>query len=226
MLDIMFSCARCGYDTNQKSNLKSHLTKQTKCLPTLCDIDPDVLVAELYIVKSKCQCEWCGKMLNSYQSKYIHKKNHCRVKRAQELAPEPEIAPEVIDTVMHIALSKPKKTEEDYQVVLQKYLKGKHKKLALGITDITTDAFHAEIKMWGCYKEAIGQLLAYNFNDPRENLHVYFFGKAPRSDLRKTVIAFIQSTHIRPFEIELTDQHLNIRDLLTETTEVAELHSL
>ena len=54
-------------------------------------------------------------------------------------------------------------------------LQGGHKKLKSGITDITTDFIHAEIKNWDSWKDAIGQLCVYQINDPKEKLEVYFF---------------------------------------------------
>jgi hypothetical protein len=71
---------------------------------------------------------------------------------------------------------KNKKNEAFYQSILEDFLLGTHKKLSSGITDITTDTCHAEIKEWCCYKEGIGQLMAYNVCDPKEQLEMYMFG--------------------------------------------------
>lgn len=81
-----------------------------------------------------------------------------------------------------------KQKECFYQNILESHLNGKHKKLPRGETDITTDAFHAEIKNWDCYKEAFGQLLAYNKDDPRNELRVYLFGKTPRQKTKTLII--------------------------------------
>ena len=67
--------------------------------------------------------------------------------------------------------------ESIYQNVLEKYLDGKHISTEYGITDVTTNRLHAEIKSWCLWKTAIGQLMAYNLAEPREELHVYLFGK-------------------------------------------------
>jgi hypothetical protein len=69
-----------------------------------------------------------------------------------------------------------KRNEAFYQSILEEYLGNGHKKLPIGITDVTTDTCHAEIKEWSCYKEAIGQLMAYNVCDPKEKLEMYMFG--------------------------------------------------
>lgn len=70
-----------------------------------------------------------------------------------------------------------KKYEVFYQPIVEKHLKGTHKKLACGITDVTNRNTHAEIKVWNNYKSAVGQLMVYNAEDPKEHLQAYMFGK-------------------------------------------------
>jgi len=69
-----------------------------------------------------------------------------------------------------------KKNENFYQKVVEEYLNGSHQRLDVGITDITTDSIHAEIKHWRMFKNAIGQLISYNNEMPRERLQIYLFG--------------------------------------------------
>ena len=68
-----------------------------------------------------------------------------------------------------------KKNEIYYQKFLERKLLATHKKTTHGITDITTDTEHIEIKHWKNYKNALGQLLSYNHND-NKSLCAYFFG--------------------------------------------------
>ena len=67
--------------------------------------------------------------------------------------------------------------EKFYQRIVEKHLGGTHKKLKGGVTDVTTETVHAEIKIWHRFKEALGQLIAYNIEDPKERLQVYLFGR-------------------------------------------------
>jgi hypothetical protein len=65
--------------------------------------------------------------------------------------------------------------EEFYQKILEQFLQGTHMITDMGITDVTTDYCHAEIKRWDEHKQALGQILSYNKAMPRENLQIYFF---------------------------------------------------
>jgi hypothetical protein len=86
-----------------------------------------------------------------------------------------------------------------YQNVLEHVLNGKHKVLPSGITDITTDNFHAEIKKWNKWKQALGQLLAYDTYDPRKELQVYLFNQY---SIQNKIIAIntFKKYDIIPFE--------------------------
>lgn len=66
--------------------------------------------------------------------------------------------------------------EVEYQRFLENVLDYKHKKVKYGVTDITTDNEHIEIKKWSDYKNALGQILSYNTCDRKDKLSVYFFG--------------------------------------------------
>ena len=53
--------------------------------------------------------------------------------------------------------------ESTYQKHLESILDGKHVDYGIyGVSDITTDILHAEIKSWKSWKNVIGQLLSYN----------------------------------------------------------------
>ena len=73
-----------------------------------------------------------------------------------------------------------RKDEIYYQELLERELGGKHLHIAgVGITDITTPDAHIEIKRWRQWKEALGQLTAYQNAVPRRLSCVYFFGPRP-----------------------------------------------
>ena len=73
--------------------------------------------------------------------------------------------------------------EKFYQKVVEKYLSGEHKRVKSGITDVTNDTTHAEIKRWEDYKQALGQILSYDMDDPKEILQVYLFGKTVKKNM-------------------------------------------
>lgn len=44
----MFSCKRCGYQTDVKINIKGHLTRIKPCETIHCDTDRAILLNEIY----------------------------------------------------------------------------------------------------------------------------------------------------------------------------------
>lgn len=82
---------------------------------------------------------------------------------------------EVHDNEVHVHVEL-KRSEAYYQRMLEVILGGGHKMLESGTTDITTASFHAEIKKWSAWKHAVGQLLCYNADDPRDVKRIYLFG--------------------------------------------------
>ena len=118
----------------------------------------------------------------------------------KEIHPELQLYEERINKLnIELQYYKNNKNESFYQMVLEHILGGKHKLLNCGITDITLNDTHIEIKEWCVWKEAIGQLLCYNFEDPKPNLHVYLFGK-PLESKRSIIFNTFKHNNIIPFE--------------------------
>ena len=70
--------------------------------------------------------------------------------------------------------------EKRYQKLLEDRFQASHLHIpGVGITDITTDDTHIEIKRWSRYHEVPGQLAKYQHAIPRDKLAVYFFGRPP-----------------------------------------------
>lgn len=80
---------------------------------------------------------------------------------------------------------KNKKSESFYQSLLELCTGASHKTLQCGVTDVSTDEFHAEIKQWDCYKEGVGQLMCYNSEDPKGEIRLYMFGSYSPKAKRK-----------------------------------------
>ncbi len=68
-----------------------------------------------------------------------------------------------------------------YQRYLEKVTGGRHLRTAAGITDLTGETFHIEIKRFNGWKGGMGQIQAYNRDTPRQELILYLFGKTPGS---------------------------------------------
>jgi len=120
----------------------------------------------------------------------------------------------IISTTNTTAKPKVSQKELRYQKILERVLRGTHKHLQSGITDVTTDTFHAEIKNWDSVAAVIKQLFAYNNASPRPELRAYMFGLPPDNFQRH--INKFWSAGIKPFHIDLLwNQEFRITDLLT-----------
>lgn len=125
-----------------------------------------------------------------------------RVKRSDHT-----VVKKLRDEIMFL---KDKKNEVVFQRMLEKLLGGGHKRLPSGVTDITTDEFHAEIKNWDGWKEAVGQLLVYNSDDERKELRLYFFGKEPGQKCKENVLRKLKHFKICPFFVSIDKKDLSL----------------
>jgi hypothetical protein len=139
------------------------------------------------------------------------------------LVDEDEFKKQIKSLKTENALLRTRKTEEAYQLVLEQYLQGTHKRLTCGVTDITTDSLHAEVKGWSDWKHAFGQLMAYNLEDPREELHVYLFGSRPNKKQTEQAVNMFQAMKIIPYEVHIpSPECCNLINLITK--QVTTLH--
>lgn len=105
--------------------------------------------------------------------------------------------------------------EKYYQEIIEELLGGKHKILKSGITDVTNEDTHAEIKHWSKWKFLVGQLLAYNNCDCKPNLHAYMFGNY--SEQNKIIaLNVFEKYNIIPFEFINDPGKLLIVNLITK----------
>lgn len=91
-----------------------------------------------------------------------------------------------------------KRDEMYYQKFLEKQLNATHKRTKYGITDISTQDYHIEIKRWNDYKKALGQLLSYNYNKVKK-LAVYFFGNV-KDEQKTNIVELFQKNDIEIYE--------------------------
>lgn len=205
---MVFECKRCLYSTAHLKDIKSHLSRKFPCPSLHSSIPPEQLLGDIITTLQlqnvkKYKCRHCEKSYSSPQSRWLHvQQKHptpvgvdtSRVEdnRQDQVADLKAEVAALRKTVQNLMVREPDvqnaesiivsisvvRNEEYYQRVLESVLQGTHKKLPCGITDITTPEFHAEIKNWKSWKEAIGQLLCYNHDDPRPSMRMYMFGKA------------------------------------------------
>lgn len=119
---------------------------------------------------------------------------------------------------LELQARKDRKHESFYQKLLEGHLGGTHKRLSIGETDVTTDTCHAEVKRWKCWKEALGQLMAYKCAEDKEHLQVYFFNnKYGRKEQATNVF---KQFGIEVFEFVIVEDGYEIHCLSEPTTHV------
>ncbi len=105
-----------------------------------------------------------------------------------------------------IAILKESKYEVYYQRFLEKTLGASHKVTKYGITDITTDYHHIEIKQWRHFKNCLGQLKSYNHGDNKE-LIAAFYGEYKH---KENIIELFHSHSINVWELNDTPSGISI----------------
>lgn len=77
---MAYTCARCGYATSVKGNLKKHFYRKTPCTPSLSEVDISHLrcmFEDVCDAIKRFQCRWCEKGFSSSQGRYQHQQHHC-----------------------------------------------------------------------------------------------------------------------------------------------------
>jgi hypothetical protein len=216
-----YICKRCNVKFISKSNLKSHLQRKKICKYIEHDINRDSLINELNERKlndKTYDCEYCNKKFNHTSTKSQHKKI-CKNKPIDETIQLQSRLQELESKLtnnqklkLDLEYYKNRKNEKFYQLLLENYLGGTHKTLSCGITDITTDTCHAEIKEWSSWKEAIGQLTCYNVADPKETIEMYMFGRYTQK-CKNEAVKIATSCKINVYEFVETDDGISIISL-------------
>lgn len=184
-----YCCPRCGYEIDRKSSMMTHFT----------------------ILKKPCPCLKSTIELTEEVKEYVLANRVYNTKLLQAVHP-----PSVANLKRELMFYKNRKDEKFFQTVLEDALNASHKHLRTGITDITTDTFHGEIKEWKDWKAALGQLIAYNAEDPLPNMHMYLFGRYNQK-AKTAAKETLAQLNIQAFECLITENGVSIVDLATDT---------
>lgn len=244
-----FTCERCGHTSSTKGNLMQHLQKKTECPAIVSHAKREELVRQLVRVSMKPKihaCTYCQTKFSTPQGKSQHKKvcpnnpDKEMQNRIQSLAEDikklqmkihdlPNKTDETLQVQKlqdennklreQIYMLQAKKNEDFYQYILEQHFNATHKKLKIGITDITTDDTHIEIKRWSCWREAYAQLLLYNSHDPKEKLHACFFGDFAQC-AKDLAIESLRQQNIVCFELHQTQDLVYMLNIDDNTKEI------
>ena len=98
---VNYKCIRCGYETNHKSKMTSHLNRKTVCKPLLNDIILDdykemILNCNPHFIPQKSSlmndlsdeedniCEFCEKKYSSKKNLWRHLKYNCKKRKRRK----------------------------------------------------------------------------------------------------------------------------------------------
>jgi len=90
------------------------------------------------------------------------------------------------------------KQEKFFQSFLEKEVGGGHKVNKYGITDVSTETMHIEIKPWRLYKHCLGQLTAYNHMDNKQLVAALYGNVHKKKDL---IIKLFHDHNIQVWEL-------------------------
>ena len=181
---MIYKCPRCGYETGVNTNFKKHIINKIICNPTITDVSLENIKNEFFNRKlnNQYECNGCNKKYSSLKSLSNHRKI-CKKPTESRKDDTDNVVLKTFKTEKDLEIDRLKlelmyykNNENYYQKFLETLLCGSHKRLQCGITDITTHQYHAEIKQWASWKEAIGQLICYNKHDPKKEMRLYLFG--------------------------------------------------
>jgi hypothetical protein len=186
-----FECECCHKNYSTKETLRMH----KKICKKNNDIDDEVTdislnndntdndVNQVVVSKNKndsTKIVEYKKEIQRLKSEVLYYKTKPKTQQDQE---NDRLKQEIERQKLELIYYKTKRNETYYQKFLEKVLGAGHKRLKCGETDITTEKFHAEIKEFKHFKGAIGQLLCYNNDDPKEELRLYLFGSYKESKM-------------------------------------------
>lgn len=99
---MIYTCRRCGYETQIKQNLLKHLSKVVECPPDKEDVCRNTLIKDINILKrntGKIKCNYCDALFTAYSNKSRHMKT-CKGRGVQEPTEAPKSTEEQISQLL------------------------------------------------------------------------------------------------------------------------------
>lgn len=207
---VPYTCPRCLHKTMKRSNIMAHFNKQTVCQAknniNAVNLTPNIIK---YVLDNRIY-------------HVIAPTNYTATKQVKQAPNFSEL--QARNEYLEKRIACLERSERFYQDVVEEYLGGTHKRLKYGITDVTNDRVHAEIKNWNSCHSAMGQLEFYNALDPKEELHIYLFGPIQKLKARIIIDLLIRKgykvhTFIEGRNVVSINSHNEKRNVFTKSFE-------
>ena len=216
-----YSCSFCNYQFNTRQSKSRHMKT---CRALRLKNTPEAQVTEsTEVVTSDVSVREGTSYINQKDlilTTELQQKNSIiedmKVKMDDMKVKMDDMKEIITDLKLEIAFLKNKKNEQFYQEIMEKHFNAAHKTLNIGITDITTDDAHYEIKRWSCWKEALAQLQLYNDEDPKEHLYACFFETCTDNHKEK-VQNSLNKYNIECLEFHQDESGINLSNLKNKT---------
>lgn len=220
---VLYCCPACQYRTKYKNDMRRHFYEAKTCVNLTGVVLNDDL--KKHIIDNRIMAGFITQNANAN----IHSENTTKEPKTKAHGEMNELKVanqtlqehvhllrgEINEIKQHLNISPvPQYKEIFYQQILEKHLGGNHLQLHTGITDVTTDLIHAEIKIWYDYRKGISQLQLYNAASRRERLQLYFFGNSLRNE-RAIVCEYVPAFNIELYEFVHEGLILKIVNLIT-----------
>jgi len=242
----MYVCGRCNASFNFKHHLQQHYRRKNLCKAVISNNTYELLLEQLTQNEKQVRyaCKYCSRIFSQSSNRSRHQ-HQCPSKptdlRSQQAYTkvcdsinDADLKAEIQNLTLQIhklkmqnLMLQKQKDEEFYQSALAMHFGHGHKTVRSGITDITTPHFHAEIKHWKKWKQAIGQLMVYNENDPRPELRIYLFGRDRNTNSKgqHEAIRAICNLNVIPYHIEVKDDKVIATNLIHNTEYVIDCNN-
>ena len=224
------TCERCQKVCCSKFSLIQHLKKKTPCIAAHSQRNTSDILNEIAPGSADVSydCDFCNKHF-AQQSSLGRHKLVCKKKDdkfAQLSATVAQLRNELedikaqrdqqLETLMQVQpthdVLASSELETFYQSLMEGLLGAGHKRLSTGVTDITIDGLHAEIKRWTCWSQALGQLDKYQHADAKSELRVYMFGKFGAA-AKQTAAGVFWAKGCRVFDLVRTPTHIDVVEM-------------
>lgn len=205
-----YQCIRCGYASKYKTDMMRHFQRKNGCPSILNDVEitdeiKEQIYKNRYVKLDQIVCRPQVQKEKEKKNTERHTdEDTCLIRKVEA------------QFQYQLSLVKRKKPELLFQRLLEIELKAYHKVYLSGESDLTNDNMHGEIKKCNDWKCALGQLIAYNVEEPKKELNAYFFGKFFSPNAKNAALKTFTTMGINMYYVDINDNaELSITNMRT-----------